>query len=329
MTNLASDGGAHWQGDLERGRLHPAGQPLPRPGRGSLRRSVPGRAKALSPVRLARLPVGAPDHHRAHAQGARGCDRDVDRRSHPRRAGVGAPRPCRVRPAISPAMASASCPRPTRHLTRVRRPHHGSRPVGPRTRTDRQQRVRRHHPDVGHRLERLGPPARARALSRALRAQIDSLAAQIYDDVNNGVYKARIRHHAGGVRGSRDSLVRQPRRARSAARPTRFLLGDRQTLVDWRLFTTLVRFDAVYHGHFKCNVRRIVDYKYLFPYLRDLYQTAGRGGHGGLRPHQAPLLHDPPLDQPERHRARRSRPGSDGAAWARAELPASGMTNRG
>ena len=55
----------------------------------------------------------------------------------------------------------------------------------------------------------------------------------------------------------------------------RFLFGDRQTLADWRLFTTLVRFDAVYYSHFKCNIRRIVDYANLWPYLRDLYATDG------------------------------------------------------
>jgi len=55
----------------------------------------------------------------------------------------------------------------------------------------------------------------------------------------------------------------------------RYLAGDQPTEVDWRLFTTLVRFDAVYHGHFKCNLRRIVDYPNLWSYLRDLYQTPG------------------------------------------------------
>lgn len=55
----------------------------------------------------------------------------------------------------------------------------------------------------------------------------------------------------------------------------RWLVGDRLTEADWRLFTTLVRFDAVYHGHFKCNVRRLVDYPRLWPYARGLYQVPG------------------------------------------------------
>ena len=53
------------------------------------------------------------------------------------------------------------------------------------------------------------------------------------------------------------------------------MLGQRLTESDWRLFPTLIRFDAVYHGHFKCNLRRIVDYPNLWPYLRDLYQHDG------------------------------------------------------
>jgi len=55
----------------------------------------------------------------------------------------------------------------------------------------------------------------------------------------------------------------------------RFLFGGTPLETDWRLFVTLVRFDAVYHGHFKCNLRRIIDYKNLFSYLRDLYQQPG------------------------------------------------------
>jgi glutathionyl-hydroquinone reductase len=55
----------------------------------------------------------------------------------------------------------------------------------------------------------------------------------------------------------------------------RYLLGDQPTLADWRLFTTLVRFDAVYYSHFKCNIRRIVDFPNLSAYLRDLYSTPG------------------------------------------------------
>ena len=72
----------------------------------------------------------------------------------------------------------------------------------------------------------------------------------------------------------------------------RYLVGDEQTLADWRLFTTLLRFDPVYVGHFKCNLRRIADYPNLSGYLRDLYQTPGCRADRRPRPDQAPLLPD-------------------------------------
>ena len=109
----------------------------------------------------------------------------------------------------------------------------------------------------------------------ALRADIDGLNAQIYDAVNNGVYKAGFAtsqaaydENVTGVFAMLDTLEE-----RLADR--RFLFGDRQTETDWRLFTTLIRFDAVYVGHFKCNIRRIADYPNLSAYVRDLYQTPG------------------------------------------------------
>lgn len=101
------------------------------------------------------------------------------------------------------------------------------------------------------------------------------LSALIYERVNNGVYRAgfattQAAYEAGARRvfATLDLLE-----ARLADR--RFLFGDHMVETDWRLFCTLVRFDSVYHGHFKCNVRRIVDYPNLQGYLRDLYQTPG------------------------------------------------------
>ena len=105
-----------------------------------------------------------------------------------------------------------------------------------------------------------------------LRAELDELNETIYRYVNNGVYRA-------GFATRQEPYERAARKlfatldeldARLATRP--YLLGNRQTESDWRLFPTLIRFDAVYHGHFKCNLRRIVDYPNLWPYLRDLYQ---------------------------------------------------------
>lgn len=101
------------------------------------------------------------------------------------------------------------------------------------------------------------------------------VAADIYEHINNGVYRAGFAttQHAY-ERGCRDVFAALDRyEARLAER--RFLLGARPVEADWRLFCTLVRFDAVYHGHFKCNLRRIVDYPALWGYLRDLYQQPG------------------------------------------------------
>jgi putative glutathione S-transferase len=107
------------------------------------------------------------------------------------------------------------------------------------------------------------------------RAEIDEVNAQVFSDVNNGVYQC-------GFAGSQRAYDRAYRRlfARLDAltdrlRAQRFLVGDTITEADVRLFTTLVRFDAVYVGHFKCNLRRIADYPNLSNYLRDLYQVAG------------------------------------------------------
>jgi putative glutathione S-transferase len=106
----------------------------------------------------------------------------------------------------------------------------------------------------------------------SLRDEIDQLNEQIYDDLNNAVYRA-------GFAGSQDAYDAAYRDvfellpeldARLATR--RFLLGDGIVETDWRLFVTLVRFDAVYHTHFRCNGARIVDYQNLWGYTRDLYQ---------------------------------------------------------
>ena len=109
----------------------------------------------------------------------------------------------------------------------------------------------------------------------ALRAEIDTINEFVYDRVNNGVYKAGFarRQEAydeafGALFAALDELeVRLGRQ--------RFLVGDQITEADWRLFPTLVRFDAVYYSHFKCNRRRLIDYPNLWSYTRDLYQQPG------------------------------------------------------
>ena len=99
--------------------------------------------------------------------------------------------------------------------------------------------------------------------------------ALLYENVNNGVYRAGFAGtqevHARWVRRLFETLDQLEDRLSQG----RYLLGDRITESDWRLFCTLIRFDAVYYVHFKCNVRRIVDYLNLWGYLRDLYQHEG------------------------------------------------------
>ncbi|MCB5174227.1 glutathione S-transferase family protein [Microvirga lenta] len=108
-----------------------------------------------------------------------------------------------------------------------------------------------------------------------LRAEIDELNARIYDTVNNGVYKAGFATRQEAYEEAVTSLFDTLDWLDGLLESRRYLTGGRQTEADWRLFTTLVRFDTVYVGHFKCNLRRIAGYPNLSAYLRDLYQTPG------------------------------------------------------
>ena len=108
-----------------------------------------------------------------------------------------------------------------------------------------------------------------------LLAEIDAINAEVYDAVNNGVYKA-------GFATAQDVYEREVKalfacldKLEHRLGRQRWLVGDRVTEADWRLFTTLIRFDSVYHGHFKCNLRRLVDYPNLWRHTRELYQWPG------------------------------------------------------
>lgn len=105
-----------------------------------------------------------------------------------------------------------------------------------------------------------------------LRAEIDALNARIYDTVNNGVYRAGFATTQGAYEEALLPLFETLDWLDARLATRRYLCGDALTEADWRLFTTLVRFDAVYVGHFKCNLRRIADYRHLSGYLRHLYQ---------------------------------------------------------
>jgi putative glutathione S-transferase len=108
-----------------------------------------------------------------------------------------------------------------------------------------------------------------------LENEIDELNAVIYDRVNNGVYRAGFASRQQPYERAARKLFETLDELDARLAKQRYLLGERMTESDWRLFPTLIRFDAVYHGHFKCNVRRVVDYPNLWPYLRDLYQHDG------------------------------------------------------
>ena len=108
-----------------------------------------------------------------------------------------------------------------------------------------------------------------------LLGEIDAVNARVYDNVNNGVYKAGFATTQDAYEEAVRPLFETLDWLEERLTGRDFLVGDRLTEADWRLFTTLVRFDPVYVGHFKCNLRRIADYPALSAYLRRLYGMPG------------------------------------------------------
>jgi len=108
-----------------------------------------------------------------------------------------------------------------------------------------------------------------------LAADIDALNAEIYRAVNNGVYRAGFATTQAAYAEAYRELFAVLDRLEERLRGQSFLLGEQVTEADWRLFTTLVRFDAVYYGHFKCNRDRLMDFPELWDYARALFQVPG------------------------------------------------------
>jgi putative glutathione S-transferase len=108
-----------------------------------------------------------------------------------------------------------------------------------------------------------------------LRQEIDAINAEVYDHVNNGVYKTGFATTQEAYEEHFLELFETLEMLEDRLSRQRYLVGSRLTEADWRLFTTLVRFDPVYFGHFKCNRRRIVDYPNLIGFTRELYQVPG------------------------------------------------------
>ncbi len=110
-----------------------------------------------------------------------------------------------------------------------------------------------------------------------LRAEIDAVNARVYATLNNGVYRAGFATAGDAYEEAVRPLFATLDWLEERLAHNRYLMGPALTEADVRLYTTLVRFDAVYHGHFKCNIRQVADYPALWGYLRDLYQTPGFG----------------------------------------------------
>ncbi|MEV7614249.1 glutathione S-transferase C-terminal domain-containing protein [Streptomyces sp. NPDC089799] len=111
----------------------------------------------------------------------------------------------------------------------------------------------------------------------ALRDEIDAVNAVVYEDVNNGVYRAGFAGTQEAYATAFGHLFARLEQLSARLEDSRYLVGDTITEADVRLFTTLVRFDAVYHGHFKCNRRKLTEMPVLWAYARDLFQTPGFG----------------------------------------------------
>lgn len=105
--------------------------------------------------------------------------------------------------------------------------------------------------------------------------EIDAINAFTYDNVNNGVYKAGFATAQDVYETEVQQLFAALDKLEIKLGQQRYLVGDQITEADWRLFTTLIRFDAVYHGHFKCNLKQLADYENLWSYTRELYQQPG------------------------------------------------------
>ena len=109
----------------------------------------------------------------------------------------------------------------------------------------------------------------------ALRKEIDAINNMVYHDINNGVYKAGFATTQEAYEEAVTALFDSLDRVEERLSKKRYLVGSKITEADWRLFTTLIRFDAVYHGHFKCNKKQIADYPNIYGYMKELYQVPG------------------------------------------------------
>ena len=155
-----------------------------------------------------------------------------------------------------------------------------------------------------------------------LRAEIDALNAWVYDDLNNGVYRAGFARSQAAYDEAFDGVFSALARLEEILGQRRYLTGDTVTEADWRAWVTLVRFDPVYHTHFRLNGRRVMDQPNLWGFTRELYQRPGHRRDDGDRRDQDALLHDARRAQPQAHHPPRpARLGPDRAARPRLTGP--------
>jgi putative glutathione S-transferase len=109
----------------------------------------------------------------------------------------------------------------------------------------------------------------------ALREEIETVNSRIYDTINNGVYKAGFATSQDAYNDAYYALFDSLDWLENRLSKQRYLVGDKITEADWRLFTTLIRFDAVYHGHFKCNRQKLSEFHHISNYVNELYQVPG------------------------------------------------------
>jgi putative glutathione S-transferase len=109
----------------------------------------------------------------------------------------------------------------------------------------------------------------------AQREEIEVVNSRIYDSINNGVYKAGFATTQTAYNDAYNSLFKSFDWLEERLSKQRYLVADNITEADWRLFTTLIRFDAVYHGHFKCNRQKLNEFHHISNYVNELYQVAG------------------------------------------------------
>ena len=157
----------------------------------------------------------------------------------------------------------------------LQRPRERAGAVGQEATHHRQQRIRRNHPHAELGIRRLSPTCTPTTIRSNCGPKSTASTTIVYPNVNNGVYRTGFATTQAAYEEAARALFATLDQLEERLSRQRYLVGRRITEADWRLFTTLVRFDAVYYSHFKCNIRRIIDYPNLWNYLRDLYQVPG------------------------------------------------------